>query len=143
MKKGVVGYIPRLLFKLYLYLKEKFDPKPPISKEEHICYDICINLILNEDSKLTFAPVSLKRFIKLDEKDMFVVIENRNVNLINHVYSYSVYMENEELFEDILKTFDQTLEKRRQSLEDEIRNNIQHSLQNILEKIKLTPEELS
>lgn len=139
MKKDVVGYLPRLLFKLYLYLKDKFDPKPIISKEEYICYDICVNLIQNENSKLTFAPVSLKRFIKLDEKDMFVVIENRTVNIINHVYSYSVYMENEELFGDILKTFDQTLETRRQSLENEIRNNIQHSLQNILEKIKLNP----
>lgn len=139
MKKDVVGYVPRLLFKLYLYLKDKFDPKPVISKEESICYDICINLIKNENSKLTFAPVSFKRFIKLDEKDMFIVIENRTVNIINHVYSYSVYMENNEFFEDILKTFDQNLETRRQALENEIRNNIQHSLQNILEKIKLNP----
>lgn len=139
MKKDVVGYIPRLLFKLYLSLKDKFDPKPPISKEEHICYDICISLINNEESKLTFAPVSLKRFIKLEKNDMFVVIENRIVNIINHVYSYSVFMENDDLFEEILKTFDETLEVRRQLLEDEIKNNIQHSLQNILKKIKETP----
>lgn len=136
MKQNVVGYIPRILFRLYLYLRDKFDQKPPVTKEEQICSQICINLIINENSKLTFAPVSQKRFIKLDEKDMFVVIESRVINIINHVYSYSVFIENDELLNDIITTFDHTLESRRQSLEDEIRNNIQHSLQNILEKIK-------
>lgn len=134
-KKQIVGYIPRLLFKFYLYLKDKFDPRPPISKEEQTCHDICIKLISNTNSQLTFAPVSFKRFIKLDDNDMFVVVENRTVNIINHVYSYSVYMENEELYENIVSNFDSKLEEKKQSLEDEIRKNIQHSLTSILEKL--------
>jgi hypothetical protein len=134
-KKQIVGYIPRLLFRFYLYLKEKFDPKPPISKEEQTCHDICIKLISNPNSQLTFAPVSFKRFIKLDDNDMFVVVENRTVNIINHVYSYSVYLENEGLYENIVSQFDSKLEEKKQSLEDEIRKNIQHSLISILEKL--------
>ena len=134
-RKEIVGYLPRLLFKFYLYLKDKFDPRPPISTEEQVCHDICVKLIANSDSQLTFAPVSFKRFIKLDQNDMFVVVENRTVNIINHVYSYSVYLENEGLYENIIHQFDQKLEEKKQMLEDEIRKNIQHSLTSILQKL--------
>jgi hypothetical protein len=66
---------------------------------------------------------------------MFIVIENRVINIINHVYSYSVYVENTEIYSDLLEKFDESLEIRRNNLENEIRNNIQHSLKNILEKV--------
>lgn len=135
-KVEVVGYIPKLLFKLYLYLKEKFDPQTPPLQEEKLCFDICMSLINKEHSELTLAPVSNKRFIKLDEKDMFIVIHNRTVNIINHVYSYSVFMENGDLYDEIVDNFDKTSEKRRQVLEDQIRYNIRHSLETIFEKIK-------
>jgi len=135
MEKQIVGYIPRLLFKVYLTLKDKFDPRPPITHEEQTSVDICNKLIENQNSKLTFAPKSLKRFIKNDEFDMFIVIHNRTINLINHVYSYSVYIESTDLYSDLIDKFDSELEKRRQDLEDEITNNIQHSLKSILEKV--------
>ena len=133
--KKVVGFIPRLLFKLFLTLKEKFDPKLLITHEEKSSVEICNKLIEKESSKLTFAPKSLKRFIKNDDLDMFIVIENRTVNLINHVYSYSVFIENDELYSDLVDKFDEELENRRQELENEIKNNIQHSLETILKKL--------
>lgn len=135
MKKPVVGYISKFLFRIYLTLKEKFDPRPPITKEEQCSIDICKKLIPRETSKLNYAPKSYKRFIKNDEYDMFIVIANRTIHLINHVYSYSVYIENSELYDDLLESFDSELEKRRDELEKEITNNIQHSLINILGKI--------
>jgi hypothetical protein len=135
MKKPVVGYISKFLFRIYLSLKEKFDPRPPITKEEQCSIDICKKLIPRETSKLNYAPKSYKRFIKNDEYDMFIVIANRTIHLINHVYSYSVYIENSELYDDLLESFDSELEKRRDELEKEITNNIQHSLINILGKI--------
>lgn len=135
MKPKVVGFIPRLLYKVFLNLKERFDPKPPISNEEKSSVEICDKLISNKSSKLTFAPKSFKRFIKNDDYDMFIVIENRTINLINHVYSYSVYIESDQLYSELIDRFDDELEKRRQDLEDEIKSNIQHSLQNILDKI--------
>ena len=135
MRPKVVGFIPRILYKVFLSLKERFDPQPPITKEEKTSVEICIKLINLESSKLTFAPKSIKRFIKNDDLDMFIVIENRMINLINHVYSYSVFVENDELYSDLIERFDDELEQRRQDLEDEIKSNIQHSLQNILNKI--------
>jgi len=66
---------------------------------------------------------------------MFVVIENNTINLINHVYSYSVYLSSQSDYKDITQSFDGILENKRQCLEDEIRSNIQHSLQTILKKL--------
>lgn len=135
MGKKVTGYLPNLLFKFYLFLKQKFDTRPPITHEEQYSVDICHKLIKTPTSKLTYAPLSHKRFIKNDELDMFIVIGNSTINLINHVYSYSVYIENTDLYNSVLESFDKVLEEKRQELEDEIRSNIQHSLKNILEKI--------
>jgi hypothetical protein len=135
MENKVVGYIPRLLFRIYLSLKEKFDPTPPIPEEEKITVEICKKLINNPESKLTYAPISNKRFVKNEEKNMFIVIEQHTINLINHVYSYSVYLSNSNDYNEIITSFDKVLEFERQSLEDEIRTNIQHSLTTILEKL--------
>lgn len=135
MEKKIVGYIPRILFKVYLYLKNKFDPKPPITFEEESSVEICKKLIKKERTRLTFAPKSFKRFIKNDDYDMFIVINNNCINLINHVYSYTVYIENQELYQSLVEEFDLELERTRQDLEDEIRTNIKHSLQNILHNI--------
>jgi len=135
MEKEIVGYVPRLLFKVYLYLKDKFDPRPPVTREEEFSIEICNNLIENLDSKLTFSPKSLKRFIRNDEFDVFIVIHEKTINLINHVYSYSVFIESTELYNNLIEKFDSELEVRREELENEIKNNIQHSLQSILKKI--------
>ena len=135
MENKVVGYIPRLLFRVYLNLKERFDPTPPIPEEERITVEICKKLINDPESKLTYAPISNKRFIKNEEKSMFIVIEHHTINLINHVYSYSVYLSNSGDYNEIITSFDKVLEYERQSLEDEIRSNIQHSLITILDKL--------
>ena len=135
MEEKIVGYIPRLLFRVYLYLKERFDPKQPLSNEEKYCVEICDKLINNPSSKLTYAPLSGKRFIKFDEQDMFIVIDGHSINLINHVYSYNVYIQDTSTYNKIVKNFDSNLESRREEMETEIKSNIQHSLKNILEKI--------
>ena len=130
-----MNQLSKVLFKIYLYLKNRFDPRPPVTQEEIFCTDICLKLIADEDVKLTYAPISNKRFIKSEAHNMFVVLDNRLVNLINHVYGYTIYIEDTELYERITSQFDGVLEQRRQALEDEMRNNIQHSLKNILDKI--------
>jgi len=134
-RKIVVGYIPKLLYKVYLYLKDKFDPKPPITDEEQICSEICTKLISREDSRLTYAPLSKKRFIKNDELQIFIVIDSRGINIINHIYSYYIYIENDFIFNELMSVFDHELETRRQKLESEIVSNIQHSLKSILKKL--------
>jgi hypothetical protein len=133
-RKEVVGFIPSLLFKLFLYLKDKFDPKQPIPEEEKITFQICQKLIQDPKSKLTIAPISNKRFIKNEEKNIFVVFETNTINLVNHIYSHSVYVSDVETFQDLKDSFDKYLDKERLKLEDEIKNNIKNTLQEILKK---------
>lgn len=135
MENKVVGYIPRLLFKIYLNLKDRFDPKPDVTEEEIFAADICEKLINNPSSELTFSPISHKRIIKNEGKSMYIVMESYTIHLINHVYSYSVYLQDTSKFNMLTSKFDKILEDKREVLESEIRKNIQHSLRNILEKL--------
>jgi hypothetical protein len=128
--------LSKLLFKIYLYLKERFDPTQPATVEETFCTDICLSLIEMENSRLTYAPISNKRFIKNDSKGIFVVIDHRMINLINHVYGYNIIVEDDDLYNSIIEKFDDTLENKRLELEAEMKQNIKHSLQNILDKVK-------
>lgn len=125
------------LFEIYLYLRDKFNTKPIISDEEKYAVEIAKNLIKLEDSVLYIAPISNKLFIRHDKKNIYIVIDVRNLLIINHIYSYSVYIESDELYSSLIDFFNQTLEKKRDEFEKEIKKNIQHSLKNILENMKI------
>jgi hypothetical protein len=124
-----------ILYRFYLHLKEKFDPRPQITDEERYAVNISKKLIKTANTHLYIAPLSNKKYIKNDDKHMFIVIETRNITLINHVYSYSVFIENDQLFDDLIGVFNETMEEKRLVLENEIKSNIQHSLKNILENL--------
>lgn len=134
-KNKVVGLIPTLLFKIFLSLKEKFDPRPVITDEENFARQICDKMIQHPESKLSYSPLSSKRIIKNEPLNMYIVLETYTVHVINHVYSYSVYFQDSDSFNNLKESFDQVMEKKRELLETEIRSNIQHSLKKILDKL--------
>ena len=127
--------ITKIMHVIYLKLKERFDPTKPATQEEKYCAEICVQLINNPTSRLTYAPISNKRFIKNDDKSIFVVINYRTVNIINHVYGYNIFIEDESLLNQIISSFDGVLEAKRQELEAEMTANVRHSLQKILDKV--------
>lgn len=139
--KKVFGVVQSILFGIYIKLKDIFDPKFPIREEEVYCTEICIKLINLEDSKLTLSPISNKRFILNDRKGISIIIHNRFVTLINHVYGYNMVIDDEDLYNSIIKRFDEVLEEKRRVLEEELRKNIQTSLKIILSKISDSPSE--
>jgi hypothetical protein len=133
--KRTVGYFTRLLFRFYLKLKDKFDQSPKITDEEKYCVQICLKLLENPSCKFTFAPVSSTRYIVNEDKQMFVVINNHTINITNHVYSYTVYIQESSSYIKVVKRFDTVLEEERQNIQEEIRRNIKHSLQCILNSL--------
>jgi len=64
------------------------------------------------------------------------MIENRVINIINHIYSYTLVIEDDDSYQEILSNFDNKLDSIRLSLETEFRSNIQSSLKNILDSIR-------
>jgi hypothetical protein len=110
---------------------------PPMEKSEYErdCIAICKKLISKEDTVLLLTPISNKRYIRNEELQIFVILEGHNVKVINHVYSYTVFLE-QKPWENIVVAFDNEVEKRREAFEKEIMSNIKHSLQNILQNIQ-------
>ena len=84
---------------------------------------------------ILLRPISNNRYIRNEELQIFVILEGHNVKVINHVYSYMVFLE-QKPWDNIILTFDTEVEKRREEFEKEITSNIKHSLQNILQNIK-------
>lgn len=126
-----------ILYRFYLYLKERFDPKPKITEEERHAVDIAKKLIISTESDLYLAPLSHKRIIVNEPKKIYVLIESRNITIINHVYSYNVYIENDELYNTLIDMFNSISEKKKEMIEKQIRNNIEHSLKKISESLSI------
>jgi hypothetical protein len=124
----------RLIQKGFIKLKRLSNPQLERSAHERDCISICKKLINLENTILLLTPLSDKRYIRNEEHEIFVILENYNVKVINHVYSYTVYLE-QDSWRKIISIFDNEVERRRLVFEKEITSNIKHSLQNILHKI--------
>ena len=127
--------IKRLIQKWYISIVRLSTPPMEKSEYERDCIAICKKLISKEDTVLLLTPISNKRYIRNEELQIFVILEGHNVKVINHVYSYTVFLE-QKPWENIVVAFDNEVEKRREEFEKEIMSNIKHSLQNILQNIQ-------
>lgn len=124
-----------ILYRVYLHLKEKFNPRPVATEEEKHAVDIAKKLILSTDTDLYLAPLSHKRIIVNESKKIYILIDSRNITIINHVYSYNVYVENDALFNNLIDMFNSISEKKKELIEKQIRNNIEHSLKKISDSL--------
>lgn len=125
----------RLIQKWYISLVRMSTPTEKKSEYEIDCITICKKLISKEETVLLFTPISNKRYIRNEKLQIFVILEGHSVTVINHVYSYMVFLE-QKPWDNIILTFDTEVEKRRKNFEKEITSNIKHSLQTILRNIQ-------
>jgi hypothetical protein len=124
-----------ILFNIFLYLRDKFDPKPIVTEEVTTCKEIVLKLLDYTETEVVFIPISHKRFVINQEKEISVTIENRTIHIINHVYSYIVYIEDDKSYQSIIDKFNIVSEKKKTELEEKITTNIKHSLNKILENL--------
>jgi hypothetical protein len=125
----------RFLQRIAIDMTRKLDyhaiDKSAHSKE---CFSICQKLISNPESELIVSPLTSKRYIKNDVSNIFVIIQGRTVQIINHIYSYSIHLD-EKTYEKVMITFNNEQEKRCIKLESEVEVNIKHSLKNIINNL--------
>ena len=93
------------------------------SRYEMIAFKICINLIEDDTSELLMAPITNKRYIKNDDKNLFITIDSVNVNIVNDHCAYNVYL-NEFLHQKLIEKFNQKIELKRSLMEKKITQNI-------------------
>jgi hypothetical protein len=111
-----------------------FKSEEPISEYEKTCASICRRLVNNEHSKFSIAPLSDKKYIVNENLGMFVVLQEDNVEITNHVYHYEVKF-NQRMAKRIHTLFDNKTEKIRLDYESQIKSQISNSLQGILKKV--------
>jgi hypothetical protein len=93
-------------------------------------FAICKRLISKRETTLLISPISGKRYIKSDDNQLFIIIENYQLTIVNHQYSYNIDIQGK-AYERIAQIFDAEVESRREGMEKEIRSNVKHSLSNI------------
>jgi len=134
MSQSNLHKVKRIIQKLYIKAHKKFSITEEKSVYENDCIRICKKLLNLQNSILLISPISNKRYIRNDEHQIYIIIEGRSVNIINHTYSYVVYLDEKSL-ERLLDMYNTEVERRREEFEKEMTSNIKHSLQSIIHSI--------
>lgn len=113
----------------------------PISKTERESMIIFNSLIKHPTSELLIHPSHDKYYIKSPSTGIFITLtslgtmNSTEVSIINHVYGYNVRL-GQRASNIMIKSFLMEVDKRRLQMEDDYKNNIQHSLHHIAKTIK-------
>ena len=130
--------LKRTIQKSYIELRRKTKiPEEPRSEYTYEFMAIHKKLIKDKETELLIAPISTKRYLKNEKFGITVVLHKRNAEIINHVYSYSIHLD-EKSWEKVDREFNEEQERRSEEFEVEITANIKKSLKNILNS--MTPK---
>ena len=137
MKVNLKHKVRRAKQKLYIWYKGLFNPayKGHVDEQQTSAYLICKKLIEKPGAILLMSALSGKRYIKLENEQIFVIIGSASVQIINHVYSYTIPMEGR-MINKTLDVFDNKMESVRNRMENDIKSNIQKSLNQIKNDLK-------
>jgi hypothetical protein len=122
-------------YKLKFYRFWNKSACTPISSEERSLMIIVSQLLQNKETELLMVPKMDKFYIKSDDSSIFIVIDNisSEAYAINHVFGYHIKM-SDRVMNFVLDKFIEEVEKRRTDMEKEYRNNIQYSLNSVVNK---------
>lgn len=132
--------LKRTIQKSYIEFRRKTKiPEEP--KSEYIYEFMAIHkkLIKDKETELLLAPISSKRYLKNEKFGITVVLHKRNADIINHVYSYTIHLDDKS-WEKVDREFNEEQERRSEEFEVEITANIKKSLKNILNSMTTTNE---
>lgn len=122
----------RMVQKAYIEMHRKTalpkDRKTPYHNE---CIAICRKMLESKETILLIAPISSKRYMKNEKYGIYVIFHGRTIEVVNHVYNYTVPLD-EKTWNILIEEFNYELEERRKEFEEEISTNIKYSLKTIL-----------
>jgi hypothetical protein len=110
----------------YKFLKRKIrfqkklhPPYVPTEKEQKVIF-IVKALIKSESSIMMIAPISGKKYIKDEQRGMFVIMNDTNIIISSNVnrFYYNILV-NENVYKTLSRNFDNILENRRNKMEIE------------------------
>jgi hypothetical protein len=129
--------IKKALLKTSIWIKRTFLPGyakfKEINANQRKAISICISIINNPTSELLMSKLSDKRYIK--NGDYFIIIEENNIRIVNHVYCYDVPVHGHKI-ENLKDLFDNRINAIQLEMENEIMKNVKNSLEIVLHNIK-------
>jgi hypothetical protein len=96
---------------------------------------ICSELIKSDGTKLLGNFVTQERYIKNKDLEMYIVVKENVIEIINHTYYYLVPISGK-TYNIICNMFDAHQDSDRKEMDTEIRSNVTHSLETIYENVK-------
>lgn len=130
----VLHILNRFAQKLAIKIHKKISPPIELSEYEIAALKICRKLITNSENILLISPISGKRYIKNEDLQIFIVIEETNITVVNHRYSYDIKIGTKS-YSSVKTVFDAAVEARREIMEAEIKSNVKHSLHTIFKSL--------
>jgi hypothetical protein len=129
-------FFTKLFRRIYVrwILKTRYK-KVVINDTEKTSLSICRYLISHESSKFLIAPLSGKRYVKNEMLGLFIILDDKQLSITNHLYHYEINL-NDRDWDRITIMYDNKTERIRQQFEDEIMAQIQNSLSDIKSKIE-------
>lgn len=112
-----------------------FQTSEEVTEYESTCMSICRQVMKNESSKFSIAPLSEKKYVINESLGVFIVIQDNKIEITNHVYHYEVKLQNRQA-KRIHSMFNKKTEKIRLDYENQIKSQISNSLEQILNKVK-------
>ena len=130
--------IKRLYAKLKISLrnvsKKSFVEQQEAKTNAKQCSFICRKLIHSQNSDLLIAPISRKKYIKNEQLGIFITMEEGEITITNHTYSYFIKLGDAEWIK-LKDFFKKEMELRAMQMEKEMEYQIRHSLDTIYTKI--------
>jgi hypothetical protein len=118
--------------KFYRVVNPSRSPRMNESERKASC--IFKKLLKDPESELLTSSLSEKYYIRSHDKLMLLVLENYQISISDHVCGYEVSL-SEKSRKMLIETFMEESEKRRNQMEEEYKNNFQHSLNAIIKKL--------
>lgn len=100
-----------------------------LNDEQRLGIKIVKLLASKADSEILIAPISDRYYLK--NGDLFVIVSNQQISIINSVYHYDIY-NTDEINRHVIKYLRRVIENRRLRFEEQMRSKIERSLSNIL-----------
>lgn len=133
---GLYHFFRRQMQRNYIYVQRLTTPKDLNSSPyENDAIRITTKLINDSDSAMLISPLSGKKYIKNEKFGMYIILSSSTVQIINHKYSYVVFISDKK-YDKLINEFNIEVEKRRELFEREILGNINVSMKSILKTLK-------
>lgn len=127
--------------KRLLKIKHMYDfVDPNVLADTKTCVAICRNAIKHPKTEFFIAPLSEQRFIKNAKLGIFVILDDKKISIINHVFYYSNILLTDRDWKKMTNMYDNKTESLRQELKNQMKSQIKHSLDIILNKMNRQPK---